>query len=78
MTDLKGTLVHVELPETVNGVKDVTAMNGEAISHPTAESGANGFSFGELLDSPRQGIVVLCCLGAKQLQTNNATRCSMY
>jgi len=53
MTDLKGTLVHVELPETVNGVKDVNAVNGEAISHPTAESGADRFSFGEPLDSPR-------------------------
>lgn len=78
MSDLKGAFVHVELPETVNGVKDVTAVNGEAISHPTAESRANGFFFGEALDSPRQGILVLCRLGTQKFKTKNGTRCSTY
>jgi hypothetical protein len=37
--DLKCTFVEVELSETVNGVKDIGAANGEAISHPTTECG---------------------------------------
>lgn len=60
-TDLKCAFVHLELPETVNGVKDVIAANGEAISHPAAESRPNRFSFGELLDSPAQVILGLLC-----------------
>jgi len=53
-------------------------VNGEAISHPTAESRANGFSFGESLDPPRQGILVLSRLSTEQFQTDRATRCSTY
>ncbi|WVZ00580.1 hypothetical protein V8G54_026649 [Vigna mungo] len=75
---LKGAFVLVQLPEPVNGVKNVTAVNGEAISHPTAESRANGFSFGESLDSPRQGILVLCRLSTEQFQGKSTTRCSTY
>lgn len=51
---LKSALVRLELSEAINGVEDVTSVNGEAITHPALESRPNWVASRQLLDSVRQ------------------------